>query len=211
MTTTIINKDTYFRQNIYVSTINIGSKPFLNIPNMRVNGDVSMNSITIGALTTNTLNVQNNTTLNFNYNIVNNSTKSATSIGYTNILRSATAIGPAPLVNGAATAITKTNIPAGVYIFDYSYNVISTGVSFTIHQLYEYINNTTTNTNIITLNNTFHFTSNPTYTGTKYNTTFGVLTATSNTITFSVGNLTTTGSSSNLSLNNFYLRYTRIA
>jgi hypothetical protein len=211
MTTTIINKDTYFRQNIYVTTINIGSKPFLNIPNMRVVGDVSMNSITIGALTTAALNVQNNTTLNFNYNVVNNSTKSATSIGYTNIVTSATTININSL-NVSSIRITQSNIPAGVYIFDYSYNIIYNGTNLVIHQLYDYINNTTTNTNIYRQNNTFTFTSaTQPYSGNNYNTTFGVLTSALNTITFVVGEVVSSGTSSNTTLNNFYLRYTRIA
>ena len=210
MTTTIINKETYFRQNIYVTTINIGSKPFLNIPNMRVVGDVSMNSITIGALTTASLDVKNNTTLNFNYNVVNNSTKIATSIGYTNIVTSATSLSIIPL-SSKSTRITQTNIPAGVYIFDYSYNLNCNGTSVVLNQLYDYIDNTTTGTNIYTKNNTFSFTSVTTYTGINYNTTFGVLTSALNTITFSVGNVVSSGTSTGTTLNNFYLRYTRIA
>jgi hypothetical protein len=211
MTTTIINKDTYFRQNIYVTTINIGSKPFLNIPNMSVIGNIDISNVTIGALTTSGLTMQNATNLNFNYNVVNNSTKLATSIGYTNIVTSATTININSL-NISSIRITQSDIPAGVYLFDYSYNIIYNGTNLVLHQLYDYINNTTTATNIYKQNNTFTFTSaTQPYSGNHYNTTFGVLTSALNTITFVVGDIVSSGTSTGTTLNNFYLRYTRIA
>ena len=210
MSNLIINT-AYFTQKVFVTNINLATKPFLNITNMSVTGDISINNVTItGALTPAALNI-NATKLDFNYNVVNNSTKIASSIGYSASVTSATTYTLLNISVTKQTPITITGLNAGAYIFDYSYNINPTSKNVTLYQLYEYIDNSANNitTNILTKNNTFTFTSAFTGTGNQYNTTYGILTGTTNTVTFSLYcNVASTFPDVNFT--GIYLRYTRI-
>lgn len=204
-----INKDTYFRQNIYLTTINIGTKPFVNIKNMSVNGDISMNSLRI----TNTLNTpllksNKNSLIQFNSPIYNNSTKTSTSIGYSVSVNNNTTTYTMQAIASKVTPITVTGLPAGVYIFTYYYNIGRTDpvVYVTINQLYNYIDNTTTGANLLTKNVTLIHAQNIN----QVDTTYGVLTGASNTITFGISCFAPTNNNT-FTFNTFNLRYTRIA
>jgi hypothetical protein len=204
-----INKDTYFRQNIYLTTINIGTKPFINIKNMSVNGDISMNSLHV----TNTLNTpllksNKNTLIQFNNPIYNNSTKTSTSIGYSVSVNNNTTTYTMSALGSKVTPITVTGLPAGVYIFTYYYNIglIVPFVYVTIYQLYNYIDNITTGANLLTKNVSLIHGQNIN----QADTTYGVLTGASNTITFGISCLGATNNN-NFTFNTFNLRYTRLA
>jgi hypothetical protein len=207
MSNLIINT-AYFTQKVFVTSINLATKPFLNITNMSVTGDISINNVTIiDVLRPAELQIQNATKLDFNYYVNNNSTKIASSIGYSASATSATSYTLTNLTT-KQSVITISNLNAGVYIFDYSYNINHNSNNVVLYQLYEYIDNTTTTTNLLTTNNTLTFTS--TYNGNKYNTTYGILTSATNTVVFSIMcNVVSTSPTVNFT--GFYLRYTRIA
>lgn len=209
MSNLIINT-AYFTQKVFVTNINLATKPFLNITNMSVTGDISINNVTItGALTPAALNI-NATKLDFNYNVVNNSTKIASSIGYSASVTPAT-MYTLVTITSKKTPITIIGLNAGAYIFDYSYSINPNSNNVTLYQLYEYIDNSANNitTNLLTKNNTFTFTSAFTGTGNQYNTTYGILTGTTNTVTFSLYCIITSAFPT-VGFSNFYLRYTRI-
>jgi hypothetical protein len=154
MSNLIINT-AYFKQKVFVTSINLAKKPFLNITNMSVTGDISINNVTIlDVLTPSELQIQNATKLDFNYYVNNNSTKIASSIGYSASATSATNYTLTNLTT-KQSVITISNLNAGVYIFDYSYNINHNSNNVVLYQLYEYIDNTTTTTNLLTKNKKF--------------------------------------------------------
>lgn len=180
MSVTIINKDTYFRENIYVSTINLSSKPFLNIPNMSVNGDISTNNVYTNRLSTPTLSANNNSLIQFNDTVFNNSTKITTSIG--NIFAASSSTNyTLTTISTKTTIMTITGLPAGVYIFNYSYIIVSNPNTTFLYQLFEYIDNTTPTTNLLTKDTQVR-----TFSGLHYHVTYGILTSATNTVTFSL-------------------------
>ena len=180
MSVTIINKDTYFRENIYVSTINLSSKPFLNIPNMSVNGDISTNNVYTNRLSTPTLSANNNSLIQFNDTVFNNSTKITTSIGHIFAASSSTNY-TLTTISTKTTIMTITGLPAGVYIFNYSYIIVSNPNTTFLYQLFEYIDNTTPTTNLLTKDTQVR-----TFSGLHYHVTYGILTSATNTVTFSL-------------------------
>ena len=210
MSNLIINT-AYFTQKVFLTNINLATKPFLNITNMSVTGDISINNVTIvDRLAPSGLQIQNATKLDFNYNVVNNSTKIASSIGYSASATSATIYTLNDISMNKQSAITISNLNAGVYMFDYSYNINPNSNNVTLYQLYEYIDNTTTTTNLLTKNNTFTFTNAFTGNGNQYNTTYGILTSATNTVIFSIM-CSVVSSTPTVNFSGFYLRYTRIA
>ena len=206
----LIINTAYFKQKVFVTNINLARKPFLNITNMSVTGDISINNVTIiDLLRPAELQIQNATKLDFNYYVNNNSTKIASSIGYSASATSATSYTLTNLTT-KQSVITISNLNAGIYIFDYSYNINPNSNNVVLYQLYEYIDNTTTSTNLLTKNNTLTFTNTFTSSGNQYNTTYGILTSATNTVVFSIMcNVVSTTPTVNFS--GFYLRYTRIA
>jgi hypothetical protein len=205
----LVINNAYFTKNIYVSTIDISNTLFLNITNMSVTGDISMNTTYVSSkLNTNTISTKNNGLIQFNNAIINSATKTSASIGFTNIVTNSVNYTLLTIAT-KQTPITISSLPAGVYAFDYSYNILSNSNTATLFQLYEYIDNTTTNANLLTKGNTLIFSSSVNTNGNQYNSTYGVLTSPTNTITFSI--LCSVVSPPTINFTGFYFRYTRIA
>lgn len=203
-----INKDTYFTQNIYVTRIDISTKPFLNIANMSITGNVSIDNLNINkTLNTTSLKSNTNSLIQFNTPIYSNTTKTENSIGYSNNVTNATTYTISQLVS-KVTIITVSGLPAGVYAFSYYYNIGLTVplTSVTLYQVYNYIDNTTTSTNLLTKNASLIHSKSVN----QIDTTYGVLTEASNTITFSLSCLAS-AINNTFTFNSFNLRYTRIA
>lgn len=207
----LVINNAYFIKNIYVSTINMLNTTILNITNLSVTGNISVNSIYVSSnLNTVGINTQNTNLIQFNNPIFNNSTiKTANSIGYTNIVLNSVNYTLSE-ISSKKTPITITGLSNGVYVFDYSYNILSNSTTAIIYQLYEYIDNTTTSANLLTKGNTLIFSSSVNTNGNQYHTTYGVLTNSSNTVTFSIF-CNVVSATPNINFTNFYLRYTRIA
>ena len=213
MSNLILNPNTYFTKNIYVTTIQLSNNTTINITNMSIAGDISATTINTSALSTNTINTKNSTLINFNP-IYNNSTKILNSIGYTGL--SSTDSSYKVLYSSLTTKQTQmtiTGLPAGVYIFHYLYQIYTATSTITggIYNIYDYLDNTTTNTTILKKGRTLNvdFLNQD---GNIHETTFGVLTSASNTVTFSL-HCTHFGTATGFNLNFwlFNIRYTRLA
>ena len=205
----IFKENTYFTKNIYVNTIDISNTPILYLNNMSLNGDISTNNVNVSDISTNTI-TTNSTLLNIGP-IYNNSTKLANSIGYYNTTSNTVTVNYTAITT-KQSQISISSIPAGVYIFNYSY-VITTANTTTgiIMNVYEYLDSIVNSVpiNIIQKGKSIVYETIAT-TGNQNETTFGVLTEASNQITFSL-HCTNFNTGLTVQFSNFAIRYTRLA
>jgi len=199
----------YFTKNIYVTTINLSSQVCLNIQNISVNGDISTNTIYNTSLYISTLS-SNSNLISINPTKIIQTDISSNIGHYSNYIVNNTTPYTHSQITSKTTVLTIPNIPAGVYIFTYFYEIaLITDIWYKcIYNLYEYIDNTTTSTNLLKKGRTIL--SDLSVTGNTYETTFATLTSATNTLTLSLQS-TNYGSGVSVTFSRFVFTYTRIA
>ena len=204
----IFKENTYFTKNIYLNTIDISNTPILYLNNMSLNGDISTNNVNVSDISTNT--ITNNSTLINIAPIYNNSTKIANSIGFYNTTSNTVSVNYTALTT-KQSQISISSVPAGVYIFNYSYVITTATTTGIIMNVYEYLDTVANSvtTNIIQKGKSIVYETVGT-TGNQNETTFGVLTEASNQIVFSL-QCTNYNTGLTVQFSNFAIRYTRIA
>lgn len=209
MSNLVFNENTYFTKNIFLNKIDILNQPILNINNMSVTGNISINNVNVPALNTAAIATNNSTLINISPTY-NNTTKIQNSIGYFNTASNTTTVNYTALTS-KQQQISISSIPAGVYIIDYSYNITTLTNTGMIMNVYEYLDNFANNvtTNIIQKGKSIVYDSVGA-SGNQNETTFGVLTEATNTIIFSL-QCTNYNSGLTVQFKNFFLRYTRLA
>ena len=209
------NETTYFTKNIYVNTIDISSTAVLNIANMSITGDVSVNNVIV--TTDNNLNaLSSNNLININspilYNKLYNTINSNNYINYT---QNYTISNVENLTTSTIVPYSSTNItlPNGIYIFSYNYNLTQTTSNNNwVNNLEEYIYNTVNGVSTLIIKNSIYckLINNAGWAFPFNSNTWHVLTETSNTLSLNFKLMNLTGTAT-LRIYNINFIVTRIA